>query len=837
MQSLRQVLQSLPTSRGTASAATAPEDSLGHWERRAKERRAWVFPLESRDTRLRFAAQAAGFGTYDLDCTTGDSVWSPELRAMAGLPESREPLSTEEAEALIHPDDRGRFLEEIRASLNSSGTGEFEGTLRLLRPDGTIRWVSTRGRTFHAEQKGIRRPIAATGIVMDITDGVTTEEALRRSKDDLEMAVRGANIGVWHRDLENGRVEWSECHYQLFGLTPGIPITTEGFMAMVHPDDREAMEIAVRRAVKTHEICDLEYRVVRPDGTVRWIASLGRALYPQSRDRAAGLRGISFDITDKKLREEALRDQKDRLETVVEDRTRELDQSRAALDQLRIFVEQAPSSIAMFDTRMDYLGASMGWCGIVGRRLDQLIGHNHYQVTPDLPERWKEVHSAALSGRPQEEDEDLWVCADGRHRWMHWAVYPWRDDHGAIGGIIIACEDITERKLAEKRLQESEVRFRSAFEQVAVGMAHVSLEGKFIRVNAKFAGIVGYGPDALMHMTFQEITHPDDVREDAARKEQLRRGQGSGYAMEKRYIRPDGSPIWVNLTVSLVRDAAGEPDYFVSVVENIQARKEAEQALAKEREARQRMLAREVAERTAQVAHSNEILMRTNMELKHFAHAAAHDLQTPLRSIAGFAQLLHQSAQSKLTGREADWLDLVIDNTKRLQKLIQELLTYARLDSLARPLEATDLKQVVDEVLASLSIPIGETGAEVVCRNLPTLPVDRTQFAQLVQNLIENAIKYRAERPPRIILDCKRHGEEWIFSVADNGMGIEPRHQQQIFEIFRRLHTYNDIPGTGIGLAICRRVVERHGGSLWVESEPGQGSTFFFTLPNAGAAP
>lgn len=380
-------------------------------------------------------------------------------------------------------------------------------------------------------------------------------------------------------------------------------------------------------------------------------------------------------------------------------------------------------------------------------------------------------------------------------------------------------------------LRESETRFRSTFEQTIVGLAHISLNGQMLRVNAKFAEIVGHDREALLGMSFQEITHPEDLEADLANFARCLSGEISGYSMEKRYIRGDGSAVWCNLTVTLVRNAAGGAEYFVSVVEDIQARKEAEWALAEERESRQRQLAGQVEERTVELTHSNEALMRSNMELRSFAHVAAHDLQTPLRSIAGFAQLLRQSAREKLTERETDWLALVIDNTQRLQKLIQELLTYARLDAQARPLERANLKELVDKVLATLTAPIGEAGAEVTYGDLPVLSVDRTQFAQLMQNLIENAIKYRSDQPPKVTIACERREREWVFSVTDNGMGIEARHQQQIFEIFRRLHTYNDIPGTGIGLAICRRVVERHGGRMWVESAPGKGSTFCFTLP------
>lgn len=271
-------------------------------------------------------------------------------------------------------------------------------------------------------------------------------------------------------------------------------------------------------------------------------------------------------------------------------------------------------------------------------------------------------------------------------------------------------------------------------------------------------------------------------------------------------------------------------------MEDIQARKEAERALAEEREARQRMLASQVAERTAELAYSNEALIRSNIELRNFAHVAAHDLQTPLRSIAGFAQLLQSSASSKLAGGEMEWLDLIVGNTRRLQELIHKLLEYSRLDSRARPFENTNLQELAEQVIAAMDGPIRESGATITCNGLPTLSVDRPQLTQLFQNLIENALKYRSDQPPRIAVSCERQGDEWIFSVADNGIGIDPKHHQRIFEIFRRLHSYAGIPGTGIGLAICQRIVSRHGGHMWVDSEKGNGSVFHFSLPAGESA-
>ncbi|HJW27251.1 MAG TPA: ATP-binding protein [Rhodocyclaceae bacterium] len=242
-------------------------------------------------------------------------------------------------------------------------------------------------------------------------------------------------------------------------------------------------------------------------------------------------------------------------------------------------------------------------------------------------------------------------------------------------------------------------------------------------------------------------------------------------------------------------------------------------------------LEQRVRERTAQLEHTNEVLLHTNMELEHFAHAIAHDLQTPLRSIAGFAQLV-QGAVKQYGNADVDaWSSQVINNARRLQTLIQGLLSYTRLEANAVRVEAADMNALFDEVVASLQAIIQETGAEVSRGELPAASCVRPQMGQVLQNLIENGLKYNTSKPPKVSVSCRREEDDWVFAVADNGMGIDPKYHDRIFGMFKRLHSHAEIPGSGIGLALCRRIVERHGGRLWVESRAGAGATFRFSLP------
>jgi signal transduction histidine kinase len=235
-------------------------------------------------------------------------------------------------------------------------------------------------------------------------------------------------------------------------------------------------------------------------------------------------------------------------------------------------------------------------------------------------------------------------------------------------------------------------------------------------------------------------------------------------------------------------------------------------------------LERRVAERTA-------ALERSNSELQQFAYVASHDLQEPLRMVASFTQLLAKRYKDKLDDDAREFIDFAVDGATRMQTLITDLLMYSRVGTQGKPLERTECDAVLDKVCSTLRLRIQETGAEIRREPLPAMSCDPGQLGQLFQNLIVNAIKFHGDRPPRIHIFAERHGSDWQIAVRDNGIGIDPQQGDRIFVIFQRLHTKTEFPGTGIGLAICKKIAERHGGRIWVEPSPGGGSTFRFTFP------
>lgn len=366
---------------------------------------------------------------------------------------------------------------------------------------------------------------------------------------------------------------------------------------------------------------------------------------------------------------------------------------------------------------------------------------------------------------------------------------------------------IRNRNYLEK-LKKSDRRFRATFEQAAVGIAHHSPTGEWLDVNQKFCEILGYSKQELVGKTFQDFTYYEDAGKNLGLTQQVLEGTLSNYSLEKRYVHKDGRIIWVNKTVSLVRDSAGNPEYFIAVVEDISARKEMEESLK----------------------NTISALNSSNKELERFAYIASHDLQEPLRMIGSYTQLLAKRYKGRLDQDADEFINYAVEGANRMKQLINDLLTFSRFSLPGNAFEWVNLEAVYSAAVSNLHSQIMSSSAVISHEQLPTVPGDFNQLVQLFQNLLSNAIKFRGAKAPEINICCEEKENDWLFSVQDNGIGIESKYAERIFIVFQRLHTQAQFPGTGIGLAISHKVVHRHGGRIWVESEPGHGSTFYFTI-------
>jgi light-regulated signal transduction histidine kinase (bacteriophytochrome) len=274
------------------------------------------------------------------------------------------------------------------------------------------------------------------------------------------------------------------------------------------------------------------------------------------------------------------------------------------------------------------------------------------------------------------------------------------------------------------------------------------------------------------------------------------------------------------LTAASIHDREGKVIGIRWMLRDITEHKRTESVLRKLNEE----LEQRVEERTAE-------LQRSNQELGQFASVVSHDLQEPLRMVRSYVELLAERYRGKFDTAADEFIAYAVEGATHMQQLIADLLEYSRAQTHGTEFTATSCDEIVEYVLSNLRTAISESGATVTYDPLPTLPVDVSQLRQVMQNLLSNALKFRGQEPPRIHIAAERRGDNWVFSVRDNGIGIDQKQADRIFVVFQRLHTQQAYPGTGMGLAICRKIIERHGGRIWVESEMGKGATFYFTLP------
>jgi two-component system, chemotaxis family, sensor kinase Cph1 len=368
--------------------------------------------------------------------------------------------------------------------------------------------------------------------------------------------------------------------------------------------------------------------------------------------------------------------------------------------------------------------------------------------------------------------------------------------------------------------------YRPLFEAVADGMLLATSAGDIIDANPQACALLGWTQDALVVAGRDEIFDASDPRFVVAMEERRETGRFKG---EVRLLRRDGSSFPAEVSFAAYGGENGD-EQTVIVFRDVTEREEAERRLG-EVETRFRTLVRPIEE-----------LQRSNIELEQFAYVASHDLQEPLRMVASYTQLLARRYEGKLDADADEFIAYAVEGANRMQRLINDLLTYSRVGTRGRELAPTDSGEAFEAARANLMRAMEEAGAEVeVEGDLPVVMGDHTQLVQLFQNLIANAIKFRREGEiPRVRVGAAKRGtqsseEGWLFWVSDNGIGMEAHYAERIFRIFQRLHARGEeYGGTGIGLAVCKKIVERHGGRIWVESEVGEGSTFYFTLRSAG---
>lgn len=499
-----------------------------------------------------------------------------------------------------------------------------------------------------------------------------------------------------------------------------------------------------------------------------------------------GFLGIAADITERKQAEIALKSTRDQLQAVLD-----------AVPGLVSWIDCPGGDI----TRLKYLGVNQHLARMFNRKpddfIDQPLGFIEKQLSfTQLMQQFFSTPVAQIS------EEITLEINENIYNYLL-VAQKYNNNQEAVSISI----DISKVKQTEKALEESEKRYRQIVELAEEGIWVINDEGMTVYVNHAMARILKYTEEEMLGIHFCNFV--DEESQNLAQSKIEERKKGLSEKYELRFKSKEGKEIWTYMSASPVMDQEGKMLWSCALVYDITERKKAEQ----------------------QLMQLTDDLKRSNQELEQFAYVASHDLQEPLRAITSYTQLLAQKYQGQLDSKADKYIHYIVDGATRMQQLINDLLSYSRVGTKGKELKLTDFNQVLEQTLMNLQIAIREKKAVITSDPLPLILGDQGQLVQLLQNLIGNGIKFCQQEFPKIHISVVEKQEEWFFTVKDNGIGIAPEYADRIFIIFQRLHTRREYEGTGIGLAICKRIVERHGGRIWVESELGQGATFHFTIP------
>jgi PAS domain S-box-containing protein len=746
-----------------------------------------------------------------------------------------------------------------------AGATERADEDRFERADGSVQWIRWEIRPWH------RAGGQVGGIVIfseDITQRKQADDALEESEHRFRTMADAMPQLAWVAKAD-GFIEWyNRRWYEYTGTTPE-QMEGWGWQSVHDPQTLPKVMERWKNSIATGESFDMTFPLRGADGQFRAFLTRVRPL-KDSEGRVVQWFGTNTDVDELTRVEAALRESRRAAINLVEDAVtarEQAEQASAALRQEITERQQVEERLRELTQRLTYhvdnsplavieWGPDMRltrWSGaaerIFGWKAEEVLGkkiEDFRWVYQGDAAHVDQVSTELQTGAdPRRFSANRNYRKDGSVAYCEWYNSSLLDESGKLRSIMSLVLDVTERKQAEKALREahanlegrvrertaeleramaalgaSEVRYRTLFDTMDEGFCVVEMiydpQGKpvdyrFVEVNPTFekhTGLKNALGKTMRELVPKHDAHWFEIYGRVARTGEPTRFQNVAEAMQRFY------------DVFAFRIGEADRPRVGILFKDITEQKRAETAL---REAYATLELR-VAERTAELARSNE-------DLQQFASIAGHDLQEPLRMVTGFLNLLEEQYKPRLDAQAHEYIGYAVEGAARMSQLIKDLLTYSRVTSKAKKPQPVEASRPLQAALANLYASIHEAGATVTHDDLPTVVGDAGQLTQLFQNLIGNALKFRhANRACRVHISARQQEGKWVFAVRDNGIGIAPEQFDRIFVIFQRLHTREKYPGTGIGLAICKKIVERHGGRIWVESKVGEGTTFYFAL-------
>ena len=715
-------------------------------------------------------------------------LWNPAAERMFGYT-SAEMLGQPIHDLLAPAALRQRFQESYTA-FQKTGQGAAIGTIEEMtawRKDGSEFPIDL---SLAAVQKGAEWQ--AVGVIRDMTGRKRAEEALRESRESFRRVVENAPEAIFVGTRGCFRY-LNPAAIKLFGAAADSELLDQPVMMRIHPDSRAAVaerirQVEERRADSPPWIT----KYLRLDGTVLDVEG---AAVPFLYEGEEGGLVFARDISERRRAEEALRESRESFRRVVENAPEAI-----FVGTRGCFRYLNPAALRLFGAASD--------SELLGKPVLETV---HPDSRPAMIEAIRQVEEMGvdmpLFTRKYLELDGTAIDVEG------YAV-PFLYE-GEKGGLVFA-RDITARKRAEEDLRANEDLLSQSQSIGHLGSFDWRLEGDsdVMVWTPETYRLFGVSPETfvLTSETFPTLIHPDDQASMQTWMRECLAGLGPP-DLEFRVKLPDGGIRYIMGRGHLLPQEAGSKSiHVVGAALDITERRLAEEALLRR----------------------TEELKRSNTELEQFAYVASHDLQEPLRMVSSYMQLLSRRYKGKLDSNADEFIAFAVDGAKRMQQLINDMLEFSRVATRGHEFKPVEADTALKQALWNLKAAIEESHANVTFDPLPVVNADSGQLTQLFQNLIGNALKFRRQEPPRVHVSAERRAKEWVFSVRDNGIGIEPQHLERIFVIFQRLHAASEFPGTGLGLAICKKIAERHGGRLWVTSEPGAGSVFYFSIPVQG---
>ena len=680
-------------------------------------------------------------------------------------------------EHYIDPNARSVILDEIR---DNKEVKNYE--IHVTKKDDTPIWLSISAR-MHEKDNLIE------GAAIDITDRKKAEMELKESEELFRTVFETAKDCIFIKDRSLRYIRINKAMEELFGVSSEDLLNKTDIEIFGLEAGKHVMEID-QRVIQGEPI---EEETTKPINGIPHTFHTIKVPLKDTQGNIYGLCGFARDTSDRKIFEQKLKESEEKYRNLVNDMR---------------------DVIGKMEANGEIIYASPQTFELTGFRPEEVIGKNWFKSYVH-PEDFTQIAKAIKNTDSRGGFETF------NFRWLHRnGHYIHVSGRGKIikeeGKIryIASFRDITEQMITEQKLKASEVKYRHLFETSPYFIGLVNSEGILIDSNDAINDILSiHTIEDVLGKSFKEIfllneksTHLIPIFEKFVKS------VFEGVAQEGfdfRLVRSIGGYLWIHIEATLIEIEKQKLIQFI--MQDITERKRSEQLLQE----------------------SIEDLARNNTELEQFTYVASHDLKEPLRMILSFAQLLEKRYKDKLDEDANDFIGFITEGVVRMQDLINSLLVYSKIGKDYKEFEKVDLNDVLKDVIDNLKQLINETNAEVIYDSLPNLFVDKYQLLQIFQNLISNAIKFHGKEPPKVHVSARLDSQYWVFSIRDNGIGIKSNDFERVFVIFQRLHAKDEYDGTGIGLAICKKIVEQYGGKIWVESEVGKGSTFHFSIPKA----